>query len=348
MTKKRSKSRARGKPSKKAPDISNPSPGPVSGRLAQFTSHEEEAKPIRFGAQLRNSFLTGLIIVGPIGITLYMVYTFVNFIDSWVKPYVPEKYNPETYLPFSIPGLGLIFAIMAIMFIGALTANLFGRSLVNYGESMLDRMPVVRNLYRALKQIFETVLSQSGNSFQKVGLIEYPRKGLYALVFVSTETKGELEARFGGGEKWLSVFLPTTPNPTSGYLLFLPARDVTVLDMTVEEGAKLVISAGLVVPEHELRHIPEGGGVIAATADNGPVPRPDINPEIDAEFGAEAEPESEAQRQASAAPAALAVAAAHSISEDESGDSDGENGAEQRDDGEEPGKNDPLSQPETA
>lgn len=223
----------------------------VTGRLAQFTQTDEETKTIRVGAQLRNSFLTGLIIVGPIGITLYMVYTFVNFIDSWVKPYVPEKYNPETYLPFSIPGLGLIFAILAIMFIGALTANLFGRSLLSYGEGVLDRMPVVRNLYRALKQIFETVLSQSGNSFQKVALIEYPRKGLYALVFVSTEAKGELMTRFGGGEKWLSVFLPTTPNPTSGYLLFLPERDVIILDMSVEEGAKLVISAGLVVPKHQ-------------------------------------------------------------------------------------------------
>ena len=323
MTKKRSKSKGRGKPDKIKSDGVQSTPGPASGRLAQFASSEEETKSIRFGAQLRNSFLTGLIIVGPIGITLYMVYTFVNFIDSWVKPYVPEKYNPETYLPFSIPGLGLIFAIMAIMFIGALTANLFGRSLVNYGESMLDRMPVVRNLYRALKQIFETVLSQSGNSFQKVGLIEYPRKGLYALVFVSTETKGELDARFGGGEQWLSVFLPTTPNPTSGYLLFLPASDVTVLDMTVEEGAKLVISAGLVVPEHKLKHIPVDGGVVLEPDEPG------------REGGAKAD---EANT-----PAALAVAAARSVAED-----DEPEGGEGEVEGAKRDKNDPLNQPETA
>lgn len=252
------------------------------GSLAQLTSPDDETKHSRFGAQLRNSFLTGLIIVGPIGITLYMVYTFVNFIDSWVKPYVPQVYNPETYLPFSIPGLGLIFAILGIMFIGALTANLFGRSLVNYGESVLDRMPVVRNLYRALKQIFETVLSQSSNSFQNVGLIEYPRKGLFALVFVSTETKGELKSRFGGGEKWLSVFLPTTPNPTSGYLLFLPERDVTILDMSVEEGAKLVISAGLVVPEHR------GPGSVVPAPDVL-VPREDTAPMTAEEAGLEAD-----------------------------------------------------------
>lgn len=213
---------------------------------------------------MRNSFLTGLVIVGPLGITLYMVYTFINFIDGWVKPYVPAAYNPETYLPFSIPGLGLIIAIVGIMFVGAVTTNLFGRSIVGFGESLLDRMPVVRNLYRALKQIFETVLSQSGNSFQNVALIEYPRKGVYALVFVSIVAKGELEERFGSGKKYLSVFLPTTPNPTSGYLLFLPEEDVIILDMSVEEGAKLVISAGLVVPDVE-GGVPEDGKVVVAS-----------------------------------------------------------------------------------
>ncbi len=216
--------------------------------LADLAKPDDEVKSLRVGAQLRNSFLTGLIIVGPVGITIYMVYSFINFIDGWVKPYLPAVYNPETYLPFSIPGVGLIFAILVIMIIGALTANLFGRSLVGFGESLLDRMPVVRNLYRALKQIFETVLSQSGTSFQKVGVIEYPRKGLYAIVFVSTDTKGEIAEKISDGELFLSVFLPTTPNPTSGYLLFLPARDVEILDMSVEEAAKLVISAGLVVP----------------------------------------------------------------------------------------------------
>lgn len=235
--------------------------GTSSNSLAQLTQQPDDAKTgkLGLGAQLRNSFLTGLVIVGPIGITAYVVYTFVNFIDSWVKPYafpwlrqyIPDQYNPETYLPFSIPGLGLIFAIFIIMVVGATTANLFGRSLVNYGESLLDRMPVVRNLYRAIKQIFETVLSQEGNSFQKVGLIEYPRKGLYAIVFVSTETTGEIADVCSHGEQMLSVFLPTTPNPTSGYLLFVPTKDVQILDMSVEEGAKLVISAGLVVPEQK-------------------------------------------------------------------------------------------------
>lgn len=225
--------------------------GKQQSSLVQLAKSDEESKSLRIGAQLRNSFLTGLIIVGPIGITIYIVNWFINFIDSWVKPYLPPIYNPETYLPFSIPGLGLIFAIVVIMIIGALTANLFGRSLVGFGESLLDRMPVVRNLYRTLKQIFETVLSQSGTSFQKVGLIEYPRRGLYAIVFISIETKGEIAERLESEGQMLSVFLPTTPNPTSGYLLFIPEKDITILDMSVEEAAKLVISAGLVIPDKD-------------------------------------------------------------------------------------------------
>lgn len=217
--------------------------------LQSLAAAAPERGSSRLGARLRNWFLTGLIIVGPVGITMYVLWWFVTLIDAWVKPWLPGRYLPETYLPFSIPGIGLIVSITALMVIGALTANLFGRTLVSYGEMMLSRMPVVRNVYRALKQIFETILSQSSTSFQKVGLIEYPRKGLYSIVFISTETKGEIDQKVRKGESKLSVFLPTTPNPTSGYLLFVPEKDVLLLDMTVEEGAKLVISAGLVVPE---------------------------------------------------------------------------------------------------
>ena len=222
---------------------------------------EPEKKSGSFGTQLRNSFLTGLVIVGPIGITIYMVWTFINFIDGWITPYLLQFF-PNIPIPVeSIPGIGLVVAIFGIMVTGAFTANLFGRTLVSFGEGLLDRMPVVRNLYRALKQIFETVLSQSGNSFQKVGLIEYPRKGIYAIVFVSTETKGEIADKCSDGEGFLSVFLPTTPNPTSGYLLFLPENEVKILDMSVEEGAKLVISAGLVVPDYGAETLGKKGAV---------------------------------------------------------------------------------------
>ncbi len=222
-----------------------------SSPLIGLADAEHDHPPSRIGAKLRNYFLTGLIIVGPVGITIYILWWFVNLIDAWVKPLIPHQYLPETYLPFSVPGVGLIFAILGLMVVGALAANLFGRTIVSWGEMMLDRMPIVRSVYRALKQIFETVLSQSSASFQQVGLIEYPRKGIYSLVFISTQTRGEIATRMSEHDGMLSVFLPTTPNPTSGFLLFVPRRDVLVLDMSVEEAAKMVISAGLVVPNHQ-------------------------------------------------------------------------------------------------
>lgn len=215
--------------------------------LARLTENKPE-KSGRIGTNLRNYFLTGLIIVGPLCITLYVVWWFVNFVDAWVKPLLPDIYNPDHYLPFSVPGIGLLFSIFGLMFIGALTANLFGRTVVSYGENLLERMPIVRNLYKGLKQIFETVLSQSGSSFTRAGIIEYPRRGLYAVVFISNEAGGEIQEKIGDGSKLLSVFLPTTPNPTSGFLLYVPREEITILDMSVEDAAKMVVSAGLVEP----------------------------------------------------------------------------------------------------
>ncbi len=235
----------------KKPNTDNQGTGQTGSEALKQLAAAQVNTSTHFVQRLRNYFLTGLIIVGPVSITLYALWWFINLVDAWVKPWVPQVYLPETYLPFSVPGVGLIFSITALIVIGALTANLFGRTIVSYGELMLDRMPVVRGIYRALKQIFETVLSQSNNSFQNVGLVEYPRKGLYAIVFVSTETKGEIDDKVFKGKEVLSVFLPTTPNPTSGYLLFVPKEDIVFLDMSVEEGAKLVISAGLVVPQYQ-------------------------------------------------------------------------------------------------
>lgn len=200
-------------------------------------------------ARLRRYFFTGLIITAPLVITIYLIWTLIEWVDSWVIPYIPTVYNPDTYLPFHVPGFGLIAAIFSVTMFGFLAASLVGRSVVSLGESMLDRMPLVRNVYKGLKQIFETVLSDQTASFQQVGLLEYPRKGLWAIVFIATPTKGEVDQRLRKkGKQTLSIFLPTTPNPTSGFLLFVPREDITILDMSVEEAAKLVISAGLVAP----------------------------------------------------------------------------------------------------
>ncbi|WP_417668633.1 DUF502 domain-containing protein [Roseibium sp.] len=204
----------------------------------------------RFVTRLRNYLLTGLVITGPIGITLWLTWTFIHWVDGWVKPLVPAAYNPETYLPFSVPGLGLIVAAVLLTIVGFLAANFMGRSLLSFGESLVGRMPLVRNLYSGLKQIFETVLDERGNSFSKAALIEYPRKGLWAIVFIATDTKGEVERKLKDKADTVSVFLPTTPNPTSGFLLFVPKQDVVELSMSVEDAAKLVISAGLVNPTY--------------------------------------------------------------------------------------------------
>ena len=204
-------------------------------------------KKASFLSRTRTNFFTGIVIVAPIMLTFYLIWWAINLVDKMIVPWVPKIYNPSTYIGVDIPGFGVIVFLIFTAAIGALTKGLFGRQLLKFGENFVDRMPVVRSLYNALKQIAETVLSQSNNSFQNACMIEYPRKGIWAIAFVSTETKGEVLERMDYDEM-LSVFLPTTPNPTSGFLLFVPRSDVVMLDMTVEEAAKLIISAGLVTP----------------------------------------------------------------------------------------------------
>jgi len=196
--------------------------------------------------KVRNYFFTGLVIAAPIGITIYLTWSFISYVDARVKPLIPQAYNPETYLPISVPGLGLIFSFVFLTGLGWVTAKTFGRSIVGWGERLVARMPVVRWVYNSLKQIVETIMAQRESTFQKVGLIQYPRPGLWAVVFITSDTEGEIAERMG--RAMVNVFLPTTPNPTSGYLLFVPREDVIILDMSVEQAAKVVISGGLVNP----------------------------------------------------------------------------------------------------
>ena len=200
-----------------------------------------------FFGRLRAYFLAGLVVIAPIGITVWLAWWFVSLFDQWVKPFIPAAYNPDTYLPFSVPGVGLVIAIVGITFAGAFAANLVGRTVLVLGERILARMPVLRSIYKATKQIFETAFAQSADNFQYVGLVEYPRKGVHVVVFVARELDSE-EIGLLPNRKLYSCFMPTTPNPTSGFLFFLNKEEVTILDLTVEEGAKLVISAGLVTP----------------------------------------------------------------------------------------------------
>ncbi|MDP5083970.1 MAG: DUF502 domain-containing protein [Yoonia sp.] len=211
-------------------------------------------------ARLRSNFLAGLIIVAPIAMTLWLIWTVVGLVDSWVWPFVPQAYQPDAILNYllgrepgneievNVRGVGVFVFLIFTVLVGWIGKGLIGRSFLNLGERMVDRMPVVRSIYNAVKQIAETVFSQRETSFDKACLVEYPRKGIWAIAFISTNAKGEIHSKLNDGEPMVTVFLPTTPNPTSGFLLFLPQRDVQPLDMTVEDAAKLVISAGLVYP----------------------------------------------------------------------------------------------------
>ena len=200
--------------------------------------------PPTFRRRLRNYFVTGIAVSAPLVITAYLVWTIISWIDSKLTPLLPAAYNPNTYLPFSIPGVGLVMAVVVLTLMGFLTANIFGRVLIDATERILGRMPVIRSIYGTTKQVFETIAAQNSTSFKEVVLVEYPRTGLWAIAFVATETKGEVAKV--STEPMVSVFLPTTPNPTSGFLLFVPRKDLITLDMTIEEGIKHVISAGLV------------------------------------------------------------------------------------------------------
>jgi uncharacterized membrane protein len=212
--------------------------------------------PIRMMSRLRNYFLTGLIIAGPLAVTLSIVWWCINLVDGWVKPVVPDIYAwlraivPGSYLPSgtSLPGIGLLTAVIGLTVIGALAANLLGRTLLSYAEFFVGGIPVLRSVYKPVKQIFETVLSQGDSNFRKAGLIEFPRKGVYSLVFVSGETRGEIPAKLPPGEDMVTVFMPSCP-PTSGFLMFVRRSQLIVLDMSVEEAAKMVLSAGIVSPE---------------------------------------------------------------------------------------------------
>jgi uncharacterized membrane protein len=197
--------------------------------------------------RLRGDFLTGLVVVLPMFLTFYLVWGTIHFIDAKVVPLIPGRYNPENVFGRNIFGLGVLVFLSFTTLAGALAKGFVGRRVLTFGEQLVERTPIVRSIYNGLKQIVETLFNQSGANFQKACLIEYPRRGLWSVAFVATEARGEIPGKAGEPDL-VSVFLPTTPNPTSGFLLFVPRRDVVPLDMTIEEAAKLIISAGLVTP----------------------------------------------------------------------------------------------------
>src|SRR3954470_2747327 len=199
-------------------------------------------------ARFRNYFLTGLVVAGPVAITFYLTWWFVNWVDNLVRPFVPTAYRPETYLPFGLPGSGLIVAVIALTLLGFLTANLIGRTLVDLGERLLGRMPVVRAIYRGLKQVFETLFSGSGSSFRRVGLVEFPSPGMWSIVLISQSPSVEIAASLPGEDEHISVFLPCAPNPTTGFFFYVPKSRLIEVEMSAEDAATLIMSCGVVQP----------------------------------------------------------------------------------------------------
>jgi uncharacterized membrane protein len=223
-------------------------------------------------SRLRTYFLTGIIVAGPLAITIYITWWFISLIDGWVKPLVPASYLPDHYLPFSIPGLGLVIAFIAVTLLGFLTANLVGRSVVEFGEVLLARTPVISGLYKGLRQIFETLFSANGTSFRTVGLVEFPVKGTWSVVFVSAPAGPDVQTALGEENDHVGVFLPCAPNPTTGFFFYLPRADIIEVPMSIDDAAKLVMSAGVIQPEDPQARLQAMAASIRSAQSGAPQP----------------------------------------------------------------------------
>ena len=204
---------------------------------------------------MKRYLIAGLLVWVPLGVTVMVIKLLVGMMDRSLL-LLPEPYRPDNLLGFHIPGLGVVLTTIIVLVTGMVVANLFGRKLVKLWESALAQIPLVRTIYTGVKQVLETVFSSSDQSFRKVLLVEYPRPGLWTLAFQSSTTAGEAQTKTG--RKVVNVFIPTTPNPTSGFFIMVPSDDVVELDMSVDEGLKMIISAGVVVPEWTPDALPGG------------------------------------------------------------------------------------------
>ncbi|MFO8163909.1 MAG: DUF502 domain-containing protein [Desulfatiglandales bacterium] len=203
----------------------------------------------RFRTSLKNYFLTGLLVLLPIYITVKIILFLIKGMDAILR-YIPPKYLPETYLQFYIPGLGLILVVIIILVVGLLTRNFIGGKIVRFGENIVNRIPFVRSLYTGVKQLMEAFFIQKNDAFKRVGLLEYPRRGIYVLGFITGESKGEVQSKTG--KNMINVFVPTSPNPTSGFYILIPEDDLIILDMSVEDAFKLIISGGMLSPHEKI------------------------------------------------------------------------------------------------
>ncbi len=220
-------------------------------------SSQHPPRPRGLAGRIRAYFLTGVVIAGPVAITAWIVFWFVDTVDRVIRPLIPVDLWPDAYL--HVPGVGVLLAFAGLTLLGFLAANLLGRTLIRVSENILNRMPIVRGIYKGAKQLFETAFSQQGASFRRVGLVQYPAPGMWSIVFISTPPGERVKSAIGAGETpYVSVFLPCTPNPTTGFFFYLPVAEVIDLDISPDEAAKLIMSAGLIQPN-----------AVAALARNG-------------------------------------------------------------------------------
>ena len=215
----------------------------------------------------RNRFFTGVIVAIPIAATFLAVSWVVSKIDANVFRIIPASLNPETYLGFAVPGLGLVISVILLFLLGIIASNFIGKSLIKSGENILARVPIVSPIYNSLKQIVQTVAAQKDRAFRDVCLIEYPKKDVWAIGFVTADLTGEPAKALG--DDMVCVFVPTTPNPTSGFLLFVQKDTIQILNMTPEEGAKMIISGGMVSGSEPI--IGEAGNVMGSNT-KSPIP----------------------------------------------------------------------------
>ncbi|MBM3546773.1 MAG: DUF502 domain-containing protein [Alphaproteobacteria bacterium] len=218
--------------------------------MTDSASDPAGSPPPRFhqsiGRRLRGWLVAGILVTVPLALTAYIVWQLVGYFDSMVERWVPTSLNPGTYLPFKIPGYGVVVVALGLTVIGAITASLIGRWAVGLGDRIIARTPLISGLYGAIKQIVETVFAQKSETFRQVVLVEYPRRDAWTIAFVCGVTHTEVVREVG--EELLPIYVPTTPNPTSGFLLFVPRGHVKPLKMTVEEALKLIVSLGIVLP----------------------------------------------------------------------------------------------------
>lgn len=215
--------------------------------IRKIRLEKERAVFMKLGGKLRAYFFTGILVTAPVMITFFVAYKLIVFIDVSVNKVLPPQFKPDNFLPFTVPGLGIIILVVALILVGMFAAGFLGKFFLRLGEWIVYKMPFISSIYSVLKQIFETFLSNKSTAFKQVVLLEYPRKGIWILGFVSTDTDGEVKAHLQ--TEMINVFIPTTPNPTSGFLIFVPKSDVIPLEMSVEDGIKFVISGGIVSPE---------------------------------------------------------------------------------------------------